>query len=72
MQWLEQLVAELVLPPLCRLLLYATGGLAYGNVDYSANTNFDNGFYLSSQVQRNKRRLDRWRRTEYAIVIIGA
>jgi len=26
-----------------RLLIYGTGGFAYGNVDYSANTNFNNG-----------------------------
>ena len=44
MQWFGTARGRIGFAPLCRLLLYATGGLAYGNVDYSANTNFDNGF----------------------------
>jgi outer membrane immunogenic protein len=43
MQWFGTARGRIGFAPLCRLLIYATGGLAYGNVDYSANTNFDNG-----------------------------
>jgi len=42
-QWFGTARGRIGFAPLCRLLVYATGGLAYGNVDYSANTNFDNG-----------------------------
>jgi outer membrane immunogenic protein len=37
-------------------MIYATGGLAYGNVDYSANTNFTvqgGPFYRSSFTETN-------------------
>ena len=43
MQWLGSTRARLGISPWCRWLFYATGGVAYGNVDYSANTNFNNG-----------------------------
>jgi outer membrane immunogenic protein len=43
MQWFGTARGRIGFAPLCRLLIYGTGGLAYGNVDYSANTNFDNG-----------------------------
>ena len=43
LQWFGTARGRIGFAPLCRLLVYATGGLAYGNVDYSANTNFDNG-----------------------------
>jgi outer membrane immunogenic protein len=43
MQWFGTARARIGFVPMCRLLVYATGGLAYGNVDYSAQTNFDNG-----------------------------
>ena len=43
MQWFGTVRGRIGFAPLCRLLIYATGGLAYGNVDYSAQTNFDNG-----------------------------
>jgi outer membrane immunogenic protein len=43
MQWFGTARGRIGFAPMCRLLIYATGGLAYGNVDYSANTNFDNG-----------------------------
>jgi outer membrane immunogenic protein len=42
-QWLGTARGRIGIAPICRLLLYGTGGLAYGNVDYSANTNFNNG-----------------------------
>ena len=42
-QWFGTARARIGFAPFCRLMVYATGGLAYGNVDYSANTNFDNG-----------------------------
>src|SRR5438094_480180 len=42
-QWFGTARARIGFVPMCRLMIYATGGLAYGNVDYSANTNFDNG-----------------------------
>jgi outer membrane immunogenic protein len=44
MQWLGTVRGRIGFAPVCRLLVYGTGGFAYGNVDYSANTNFDNGF----------------------------
>ena len=43
MQWFGTARGRIGFAPVCRLLIYGTGGLAYGNVDYSANTNFDNG-----------------------------
>jgi len=43
MQWFGTARGRIGFAPLCRLLVYATGGLAYANTDYSANTNFDNG-----------------------------
>jgi outer membrane immunogenic protein len=42
-QWFGTARARIGFTPMCKLLIYATGGLAYGSVDYSANTNFDNG-----------------------------
>ncbi len=42
-QWFGTARGRIGFAPFCRLMIYATGGLAYGNVDYSANTNFDNG-----------------------------
>ena len=43
-QWLGTTRGRVGISPWCRWLFYGTGGVAYGNVDYSANTNFDNGF----------------------------
>ena len=43
MQWFGTARGRIGFAPLCRLMIYATGGLAYANTDYSANTNFDNG-----------------------------
>ena len=43
MQWFGTTRGRVGIAPWCRLLIYGTGGVAYGNVDYSANTNFDNG-----------------------------
>jgi outer membrane immunogenic protein len=43
LQWLGTVRGRIGIAPICRLLIYGTGGFAYGNVDYSANTNFDNG-----------------------------
>jgi outer membrane immunogenic protein len=43
MQWFGSTRGRIGISPWCRLLIYGTGGVAYGNVDYSANTNFDNG-----------------------------
>jgi outer membrane immunogenic protein len=42
-QWLGTVRGRIGFAPICRLLIYGTGGFAYGNIDYSANTNFDNG-----------------------------
>ena len=36
-----------------KLLLYGTGGLAYGNVDYSAQTNFGTTFFHGSSYPVN-------------------
>jgi outer membrane immunogenic protein len=44
MQWFGTTRGRIGIAPICRLLIYGTGGVAYGNVDYSASTNFDNGF----------------------------
>jgi outer membrane immunogenic protein len=43
MQWLGTVRGRIGFAPMCRLLVYGTGGFAYGNVDYAANTNFNNG-----------------------------
>ena len=43
MQWFGTTRGRIGISPWCRWLFYGTGGVAYGNVDYSANTNFDNG-----------------------------
>jgi outer membrane immunogenic protein len=43
MQWFGSTRGRIGIAPWCRWLFYGTGGVAYGNVDYSANTNFDNG-----------------------------
>jgi outer membrane immunogenic protein len=40
LQWFGTTRARIGIAPWCRWLFYATGGVAYGNVDYSANTNF--------------------------------
>ena len=42
-QWLGTVRGRIGFAPICRLLIYGTGGFAYGNVDYSANANFGNG-----------------------------
>jgi outer membrane immunogenic protein len=42
MQWLGTVRGRIGFAPICRLLIYGTGGFAYGNVDYSADTNFGN------------------------------
>jgi outer membrane immunogenic protein len=42
-QWFGTARGRIGFAPLCRLLIYGTGGLAYGNIDYSANTSFENG-----------------------------
>lgn len=42
-QWLGTVRGRIGIAPICRLLIYGTGGFAYGNVDYSANTNFNTG-----------------------------
>jgi outer membrane immunogenic protein len=39
-QWLGTVRGRIGFVPTCRLLIYGTGGFAYGNVDYSAQTNF--------------------------------
>ena len=42
-EWFGTARGRLGFTPICRLLLYGTGGLAYGHTTYSANTNFLNG-----------------------------
>ena len=39
-QWFGTARARIGFAPFCRMMVYATGGLAYANVDYSANTTF--------------------------------
>jgi outer membrane immunogenic protein len=41
-QWLGTTRGRIGISPWCRWLFYGTGGVAYGNVDYSANTDFGN------------------------------
>src|SRR6202162_3334767 len=41
LQWLGTVRGRIGFAPICRLLIYGTGGFAYGNVDYSANSNFN-------------------------------
>jgi len=40
MQWFGSTRGRIGISPWCRVLLYATGGVAYGSVDYSASLNF--------------------------------
>lgn len=50
-QWFGTVRGRIGFVPSCRWLFYATGGLAYGNVDYYADTNFQTNpgpFYLSA------------------------
>jgi outer membrane immunogenic protein len=49
--WLGTFRAKIGFVPFCRLLVYGTGGLAYGHVNYFADTDFTaqgGPFYLSS------------------------
>ncbi|HST29986.1 MAG TPA: outer membrane protein [Chthoniobacterales bacterium] len=48
MQWLGTVRGRIGFAPMCRLLIYGTGGLAYGNVDYSANTNYGSAAGLNA------------------------
>ena len=43
MQWFGSTRGRIGISPWCRGLFYGTGGVAYGNVDDSANTDFENG-----------------------------
>jgi outer membrane immunogenic protein len=45
MQWFGTVRGRIGISPFCRLLIYGTGGFAYGNVDYSAQTNFGDTFF---------------------------
>jgi outer membrane immunogenic protein len=54
MQWFGSTRGRIGVAPWCRLLLYATGGVAYGNVDYSSNTNFSNGFTFPTDFTETK------------------
>ncbi len=47
--------------PMCRLLLYGTGGLAFAHNNYFANTDFGVIAY-PGEHRRNQRGLDGWRR----------
>lgn len=44
--WFGTVRGRIGFTPLCRLLIYGTGGLAYGDVHYAANTfySFNDGF----------------------------
>jgi len=50
MQWFGTTRGRVGIAPSCRLLIYGTGGVAYGNIDYSANTNFDGLFNVTYPV----------------------
>ncbi len=52
-QWLGTVRGRIGFAPMCRLLIYGTGGLAYGNVDYSAQTNFGTTFFHGSSYPVN-------------------
>ena len=45
MQWFGTARGRLGIAPWCRMLIYGTGGFAFGNIDYSAQTNFGNTFF---------------------------
>jgi outer membrane immunogenic protein len=53
LQWLGTARGRVGFAPMCRLLFYATGGLAYGNVDYSAQTNFGTTLFHGSSYPVN-------------------
>ena len=50
MQWFGTGRARIGFVPMCRVMVYATGGVAYGNVDYSAQTNFGQGGFSTYPV----------------------
>lgn len=52
-QWLGTVRGRIGFSPMCRLLIYGTGGLAYGNVDYSAQTNFGTTFFHGASYPVN-------------------
>ena len=53
MQWLGTVRGRIGFAPTCRLLIYGTGGLAYGNVDYSAQTNFGTTLFTGASYPVN-------------------
>ena len=53
MQWLGTARGRIGFVPWCRMLIYGTGGLAYGNVDYSAQTNFGTTFFHGASYPVN-------------------
>jgi outer membrane immunogenic protein len=53
-QWFGTARARIGFVPMCRLMIYATGGLAYGNIDYSSDTDFGNGTTYSSKFSTTK------------------
>ena len=54
MQWFGTGRVRIGFVPMCRVLIYATGGVAYGNVDYSANSNFGNPPFATYPVDFTK------------------
>jgi outer membrane immunogenic protein len=54
MQWFGSTRGRIGISPWCRWLFYATGGVAYGSVDYAADTDFDNGFGYQTKFTDTK------------------
>jgi outer membrane immunogenic protein len=48
MQWFGTVRGRVGIAPWCRMLIYGTGGVAFGNIDYSAQTNFGDNFFHGS------------------------
>ena len=57
MQWFGTGRARIGFVPMCRVMIYAMGGLAYGNVDYSAQTNFGKGGFSTYPVSFTETKL---------------
>lgn len=53
MQYFGTIRGRIGIAPWCRMLIYGTGGFAYGNMDYSAQTNFGTTFFHGASYPVN-------------------
>lgn len=53
-QWFGSTRGRIGIAPWCRVLIYGTGGVAYGNVDYASDTDFANGTSYQDKFSTTK------------------